>query len=147
MFSGPPPPARRSSFDLGLILSIAAVALYALLFGWAILSGRIAPERAFLLLAAPCLVPALWYLTGFFRAESQNIQDRDKGLLLSSAGWFLVALTFVFKHFSSMAAVSSGLLPDGGSDSPLSWLCALAAIALLLGGAVVSGKSWMQRNG
>ncbi|WP_105483317.1 hypothetical protein [Abditibacterium utsteinense] len=122
-------------------MASAGVALYALVVGWAILSGRVAPERAYLLFAAPCFVPALWYLYGFLRADGQ-----DKGLLLSSLGWFFVALTFVFKHFSSMAAASNGVLPEGGSDSPASWFFALLAVACLVGGAVVSGKYWMKRN-
>lgn len=141
MFSGPPASARRTQLDFGLLLTLAGVALYALLVGWAILSGRIAPERAYLLFAAPCLVPALWYLFGFLRADG-----RDRGLLLSSLGWFCAALMFVFKHFSSVAAASSGLLPDSGSDSPASWLFALLAVGLLVAGAILSGKHWMERN-
>lgn len=142
VFSGPPAPAnRRPALDLGLILSIVAVALYALLIGILILSGRIAPERAYWLLALPCLVPAGWYLYGFLRADGG-----DFGLVLSALGWIFAALTFFLKHLSSAAALASGRLPDAGTDSPLSYLCAFLAVAGLMSGAVVSGRNWKERN-
>lgn len=147
VFSGPPAPARRSQLDLGLLLTIAGIALYALLFGWAILSGLIAPERAYLLIAVPCLVPALWYLYGFFRSENRDSLLPDTGLLFSAAGWFLLSLTFVVKHLSSVAAVSQGFLPEGGSNSPLSWFLAFLSVGFLIYGAIVSGKNWTDRNG
>lgn len=146
MFSGPPAPARRPQFDLGLVLTIAGIALYALIFGWAILSGTIAPERVYLLLAVPCLVPVVWYLTGFFRARNDDILGADTGLLWSAAGWGFLCLTFLVKHGASMAAVSQGLLTESTADSPLSWLFAFLAVACLLAGAVVSSKHWMERN-
>ena len=142
VFSGPPAPAgRRSLLSVGLIAAIAAVALYALLVGILILGNRIAPERAYWLLALPCLVPTGWYLYGFLRADG-----RDSGLLLSALGWFFAALTFFLKHFSSMTALASGRLPDGGTDSPFSYLCAFLAVAGIMSGAVMSGRYLASHN-
>lgn len=142
VFSGPPAPAnRRSILDLGLVAAIITVALYALLVGILILSGRIAPEGAYWLLALPCLVPAVWYLYGFLRADGS-----DSGLILSALGWFFAALTFFLKHLTIRATLASGVLPDSGSDSPLSYLCAFLAVAGIVGGAVVSGRNWMNRS-
>ena len=143
VFSGPPAPANRRAFssDFGLIAAIVLVALYALLIGILILNGRIVPERAYWLFALPCLVPAAWYLYGFLRADG-----RDTGLILSALGWFFAALTFFFKHLSSAATLAGGRLPDGGSDSPISYLCALLAVAGVVGGAVVSGRNWVNRR-
>lgn len=146
VFSGPPasapaPADRRSPLEFPLIAAIIAVALYALLAGVLILNGQISPERAYWLLALPCLVPAAWYLYGFLRADG-----RDVGLLLSALGWFFAALTFFFKHLSSAATLQSGRLADGGgTDSPISYLCAVLAVAGVVGGAVVSGRNWMSR--
>ncbi len=142
VFSGPPAPANRRPFsDLGLVAAVAAVALYALLVGILILTGQVAPERAYWLFALPCLVPAAWYLYGFLRADG-----RDTGLILSALGWLFAALTFFFKHLSNLAALSSGRLPDGSTDSGLAKLCAFLAVAGIIGGAVISSRNWMNRN-
>ncbi len=150
VFSGPPAPANRRSnaeparilgADAVLVVAIAAVSLYALLVGILILTGRVAPESAYWLLALPCLVPAAWYLYGFLRADG-----RDTGLLLSALGWFFAALTFFFKHLSSVAALRNGQVPGEAPDSPLAFLCAFLAVAGVVGGAVISGRYWMNQN-
>ncbi len=142
MFSGPPVPAnRRSAPDFGLVAAIIAVALYALLVGILILSGRVAPERAYWLMALPCLVPAAWYLYGFLRADG-----RDYGLIASAAGWFFAALTLFLKHLASVAALASGILPQNRTDSPFSYFCAVLAVAGIVGGAIVSARTWAERS-
>jgi hypothetical protein len=143
VFSGPPAPANRRAFlsDFGLLAAVVAVALYALLIGTLILTGQIAPERAYWLFALPCLLTAGWYLYGFLRADGNDI-----GLILSAAGWFFAALTFFLKHFSNLAALAGGRLPETTSGSPLSYLCAFLAVAGIVGGAVVSGRNWIGRN-
>lgn len=141
MFSGPPTPAnRRLPADTGVIAASVGVALFALLVGTLILTNQIAPERAYWLFALPCLVPVGWYLYGFLRADG-----RDYGLLLSAAGWLCAALTFFFKHLSNRAALASGTLPDGPSDSPLASLCAFLAVAGIMSGAVLSARYWKSR--
>lgn len=143
VFSGPPAPANRRAFlsDFGLLAAVVAVALYALLVGTLILTGQIAPERAYWLFALPCLVTAGWYLYGFLRADGG-----DFGLILSALGWFCAALTFFLKHLSNMAALSGGRLPETTSGSPLSYFFAFLAVASIVGGAVVSSRNWMNRS-
>jgi hypothetical protein len=95
VFSGSSNSSNRSvqSPGIALVASIIGVLVYTLLIGFLLLGERIAPERAYLLIALPCLVPAIWYLSGFLRADGN-----DTGLVVSSLGWFLVALALFSKH-------------------------------------------------
>ncbi|HEX8466047.1 MAG TPA: hypothetical protein VF627_15645 [Abditibacterium sp.] len=143
VFSGPPNPAPRAfrSSNLALIASIVGVLVYTLLTLSGLLGDRIAPQNAYLPLALPCLVPAFWYLIGFLRHEGG-----DFGLILSSAGWFLAALTLGWKHLSTVAEFSRGVPLDQVSNPPATWIFALASIAAILAGAVQSGRYWVAQN-
>jgi hypothetical protein len=143
VFSGSSPSSNRSPQALGLaqILSIAGVLLYTLILGLGLLGGRISPERSYLLIALPCLVPAVWYLIGFLRNEGGDI-----GLVASSIGWFLVTLGLLSKHITIQSALGRGLRLDQVSDTPLTWLFALLAIAGIVGGAVLSARYWMAKS-
>lgn len=124
-----------------MILGIGVVILYALFVGWGLLSGNIPVERAYILLALLCLVPAIWYLSGFLRRE-----DNDFGLVLSSLGWFVAALLLFWKHLATSAALANGTRLDEVPDSPASWFFAFLSIAAMLGGAYVSARYWMDKN-
>jgi hypothetical protein len=143
VFSGSSPSSNRSSQAPGLaqILSIVGVLLYTLILGIGLLTERISPERSYLLIALPCLVPAIWYLIGFLRNEGGDI-----GLVASSLGWFLVALSLLSKHITIQAALGRGLMLDQVSDTPLTWLFALLALAGIVGGAVLSARYWMAKS-
>lgn len=143
MFSGSSNSSNRvvSTLGLPLLLSIGVVLLYTLFVGWGLLTGNIPVERAYILLALLCLVPAIWYLVGFLRHEGN-----DFGLVISSVGWFLAALLLFWKHMATGAALARGLVPDQASDSPASWFFAFLSIAAMLGGAFMSWRYWLQNQ-
>ena len=143
MFSGPSNSSNRfvSTFGIPLLIGIGAVILYTLFVGWGLLSGNIPVQRAYILLALLCLVPAIWYLIGFLRHEGN-----DFGLVLSSLGWFLAALLLFWKHMATNAALANGQRIDQVPDSPASWFFAFLSVAAMLGGAYVSGRYWMAKN-
>jgi hypothetical protein len=143
VFSGSSNPSNRSALapNTALIAGIAAVLVYTLFVGFGIMGGRIDPDRAYLFIALPCLVPAIWYLVGFLRAEGGDI-----GLVASSLGWFLAALTFFSKHLTIQSAVARGMRPDQLSDSSMTWLFAFLSIAGVVGGAILSGRYWMDKT-
>lgn len=124
-----------------MIGAIIAVVVYTLFVGSGLLSSRIPAERAYLLIAAPCVVPALWYLYGFLRAD-----DKDYGLVLSAIGWFLAALTLLEKHLATGAALDKGMSLSQVPDSAASVLFSLLSVAAIVGGAVLSGRYWMDKN-
>lgn len=115
--------------------------LYTLLLGFGLMGQRISAESSYLFIALPCLVPAVWYLIGFLRNEGGDV-----GLVASSLGWFLVALALLSKHLTIQAALGRGLRLDQVSDSPVTWLFALLAIAGIVGGAVLSTRYWMAKS-
>jgi len=143
VFSGSPNPRSRLVSTLGtpLLVTVVAVMIYTLFFGWGLLSGRIPPERAYVLLAVLCLIPAVWYLVGFLRHE-----NNDFGLVLSSLGWFLAALLLFWRHLATRAALAQGLRFDQVPDSAASWIFALLCLAAIIGGAVLSGRYWLAKN-
>jgi hypothetical protein len=143
VFSGSSNSSNRSVQAPGfaLVASIVGVLVYTLLIGFLLLGERVAPERAYLFIALPCLVPAIWYLSGFLRADGN-----DTGLVVSSIGWFLVALALFSKHMTIQAALGRGLRPDQISDSAATWIFSLLAIAGLVGGAVLSSRYWMSKT-
>lgn len=130
-----------STLGTPLLVTVIAVIIYTLFFGWGLLSGRIPPERAYVLLAVLCLVPAVWYLVGFLRLEG-----KDFGLVLSSLGWFMAALLLFWRHLATRAALSQGLRLDQVPESAAAWVFALLCLAAIIGGAVASGRYWLANN-
>ncbi|RYG58408.1 hypothetical protein EON80_27155 [bacterium] len=143
MYSGSSTSSNSSAQAPGLaqILSIVGVLFYTLVLGFALLTNRLPAERSYLLIALPCLVPAVWYLIGFLKNEGGDI-----GLVASSLGWFLVTLALLTKHLNIQAALGRGIKLEQISDTPSVWLFALLAIAGIVGGAVLSTRYWMAKS-
>ena len=112
------------------------LALYALLLGVGLFTHIVRPERAFLLIAAPCFVPMLRYAFDY----RQNRGERDSGLLLSAVGWFLIILALTFKQIAVIQA--GGNLAALPASSPLVPICATFGVLCLLTGAVFSWLFW-----
>jgi|GEM_PF-3476390 len=119
--------------------------LYTFLIGWGLLFKWVRPDSAYLLIALPCLVPVAWYGYGFL-----NVADgrQDFGLLVSAAGWALIALALIIKHGAVTSAAAAGTAPAEAAataDTPLaSILCAVFAVLLLAVGGAVSWQAWQQ---
>ncbi len=119
------------------LLAALALAGYALLVGVGLAREWIPSERAYLLMALPCLAPALWYGTAFLKAADA---EGDFGLLLWAAGWALLAFGFLIKDsvFRNVtAAARSGLAADP-ENAPIATLCFVLGFAALLAGAALS---------
>ena len=128
---------------------IAAIALgvYALLIGWGLRGRWIGVDGAYLFIALPCLIPVAWYSYGFLKIADA---EQDFGLLLSAAGWALIAFGLLIKdsaHRAARAAAQSGVVNAGGDEAPAATVCfVLAAICLLLG-ALLSWDAWRKEQG
>ena len=136
-----PPPRRASSSGAGLftgreLIFAAALLAYAFILGGALLGGTLAPERAFWFLALPCLAPAVWYGVAYF----QQSGERDAGVLLSAAGWFLIALALLFKQIAVTRAGSDAYALQ--ASSPVVPVAAAFGVLCLLLGAVFSWLFW-----
>ena len=112
--------------------------LYTIASGVGLLTGIVRPERAFLLFAVPCLLPAIWCAVGFWR--SGDGAEADSGLLLSAVGWLLIGLGFLFKHFAVIRAGADAYAVE--APSPLTLICTTLGILLLLAGAALSWSFW-----
>ncbi len=119
------------------ILASLALAGYALLVGVGLAREWIPVERAYFLMALPCLAPALWYGYSFLKGSDSH---SDFGLLLSAAGWALFAFGFLIKdsiYRNVEAAARSGLAADP-ENAPVATLCFVLAFACLIAGAALS---------
>lgn len=106
------------------------------MLGAALLANIVRPERAFLLIAAPCFIPMLRYALDYFR----NPGERDSGLLLSAAGWLLIILALVFKQIAVIQA--GGNIAALAASSSLVPICATFGVLCLLTGAIFSWLFW-----
>lgn len=125
-------PGSINSGNWPVVLA-GALILYTAGVGWGLISGAIAPQRTFLLMALPCLLPLVWYAYGYFKSKG----DRDLGLLLSAIGWLLIVAALIFKDIAVAAAAGPAALQ---ATSPMVSICAAFGILCLLVGA---GASWV----
>lgn len=156
MLNAPPssiPPHRADSgdklFGVRELAFAAALLVYAFALGGALMSGKLAPERAFWFLALPCIVPMVWYGIAYFNPPSQRragstpglvAGERDSGVLLSAVGWFLVALALIFKQIAvTRAGADAYALQASSSLVPV---CAAFGVICLLLGAFFSWSYW-----
>lgn len=127
-----PPPLNRV-----VILVAASLMLYALLIAWGLVGQFIGLERAYLLLALPCLVPVVWYAYGFWMVQDER---QDWGLLMSAAGWALMGVGFLLKQAAMDEAIRAAppdLQVGGAENTAAHLICfALAVLALLAGGLI-----------
>lgn len=113
--------------------------VYALGTGWGLIGGAIPFERAYFLMAVPCIVPALWCIIGAIRGlgSRNDAGEQDAGLWLSGSGWLLLAAGMMAKHVAISRA-----MPDAYASQATSMLTPLflllGVVCLLLGG----GVSW-----
>jgi hypothetical protein len=155
------PPHRTASgdklFATRELLFAAALLAYAMLLGGALMNGILAPERAFWFLALPCIVPAIWYSVAYFNPPSRRVAargagstpgliagERDSGVLLSAAGWFLIAIALVFKQIAVIKAGSDAYALQ--ATSPMVPVGAAFGVLCLLLGAVFSWLFWAAQD-
>jgi len=122
------------------ILAALALAGYALLAGVGLWQGWLPFERAYFLMALPCIAPALWYGYSFYKGSDGAGGAGDFGLLLFAAGWALLAFGFLIKDSvfrNGLAAARSGLSVDPES-APVATLCFVIGLVCLLAGAALS---------
>ncbi len=128
------------------MIGAIALGLYALLIGWGLRAGWIGVDSSYLMMALPCAVPVAWYSYGFLKIADA---EQDFGLLLSAAGWALIAFGLLIKdsaHRAARAAVQNGIINPGADDAPAATVCfALAVICLLLG-AFLSYDAWRKEQ-
>lgn len=134
VLSASPPPddffqAQRARDGKIFVALLIAVMVFTWLLGVLVLQGTLASRSVFGWMAMICLMTAGWYGYGFGRETS----DKDPGLILSCAGWFLAALA-AFVRFLSDGPVASPAV------SVFGWLAAL----LVVTGAVWSLVRWFQ---
>lgn len=121
-----------------MVLAIALI-LYTGGVGWGLLSGNVPPQRAFLLIALPCLLPLAWCAYGYFKGED----DKDQGLLISAIGWLLILGALITKDLAALNAPAAGTPQDGSSLAPI---CAVFGVICLISGAVSSWMFWASRE-
>jgi hypothetical protein len=109
-----------------------------------LLAGKIPPTMSWLLMAIPCLPPAIWCAVGFFRnmGNAGDGGEADAGLIVSAVGWALIAAGLIFKHFAIVAAMPDAYASQ--ATSPATPLCLGIGITAVLLGAGVSWYAWMQ---
>ncbi len=131
--SARPTAREEANFNYALIALCTGLLTFAIVAGVGIASGRVHPERAYLLMTPFPLALAIWFAVGAFRAR-----PLDVGLLLSAAGWALVALTLLAKHAAVQSAVAAGQTLSQVSDSSLTWVLALLSVLMIGAGAWLS---------
>ena len=122
-----------------MVLAITLI-LYTAGVGWGLFSGNIPPQRSFLLIALPCLLPLAWCAYGYFKGED----DKDLGLLLSSIGWFLILGALIAKDMALMSVPAGANAPQASSS--LVPICAAFGVLCLLIGAGASWMFWASRE-
>ncbi len=137
--SSRPPAATREEANLNyaLIALGAALLSYSLVAGFALANGSVPVQRAYLLMTPIPFVLALWHGFGAWRARFLEL-----GLLLLCGGWGMLFLTLLLKHAGVQSALAQGLSVSQAVDSPLTWLCALLSLGLLVAGAWLCFQRW-----
>lgn len=134
------PSRTNSRATFGLIVGTVAVIVYTAMVGIGLLAGNVPAERSFLLMMVPCLVPAVWNLYGFLRADAG-----DNGLIVSAVGWFMGAMSLLTQHLVVGAQLSQGQPLGAIAFSPPAMLCGGVAITLVVTGAILSWLNFLQR--
>lgn len=147
------PPDRTASgdklFAARELAFAAALLVYAFVLGGALMSGKLAPERAFWFLALPCIAPTAWYGIAYFNPPTRrrsgstpilSASERDSGVLLSATGWFLIALALLFKQIAVVRAGADAYALQ--ASSPLVPVCAAFGVLCLVLGAFFSWSFW-----
>jgi hypothetical protein len=156
VLTAPPSPTPPHGADSGNKLFAvrelafaAALLVYAFAVGGALMSGKLAPERAFWFLALPCIAPMIWYGVAYFNppgrrqtgsTPSLSADERDSGVLLSAVGWFLIALALVFKQIAVTSAGADAYALQ--ASSPFVPVCAAFGVLCLILGAISSSLFW-----
>ncbi len=128
--SSSPPTREDATLNYALIALAAALLSYSLIAGFALANGSVPSQRAYLLMTPIPFVLALWHGFGAWRSRFL-----DLGLLLLCGGWGMLFLTLLLKHAGVQSALAQGLSVSQATDSPLTWICALLSVGLLLAGA------------
>lgn len=126
--------------------AVVFVMLYTWFVGWGLLFRWVRPDNAYLYMALPCIAPIGWYLYGFLNITEGK---QDFGLLLSAAGWALVALALLIKQGAINSARAAGAdatdaLASAG-NSPAATVCAVLALLFLVLGGLLSWQAWKQQ--
>lgn len=127
-----------------LLAGAVALLLYSLGVGLALMAGGIAPDKAYLWMMVVPLALAFWHAYGFGRETNRKL--RDNGLLVSAGGWLAGALCLLALHSAAQATLHAGLRLDQMSPSPLAWIFALACVAGLVCGALLSWRHWQSQS-
>lgn len=137
--SRPPAPSARdeANFNYALIGLAVALLTYSLITGFGLAGGSVPAERAYILMTPVPLVLLAWHLFGALRSR-----PLDLGLVLLAGGWTMLLVTLLLKHLSVQSALARGVGLAGATDSPLTWICALLSLALLVAGAALCAMSW-----
>lgn len=118
--------------------------IYTFAVAGGLLGGQVPADRAWILMAIPCLVPMAWYIAGFVRNRGHVRDDgeQDTGLLLSATGWLLLGAGLAFKYFAVAAARPDAYASQ--ATSPATPFCIGVGVLCLLIGAVVSWIAWQR---
>jgi hypothetical protein len=101
-------------------------------------------QYAYLLMALPCLAPALWYAYGFLRVKEAT---QDIGLLISSVGWSCILICLLAKHValvSDLRARATGVVVENPGQSQVAAIFFFLGVAALIIGAIISARAWVQ---
>ena len=125
---------EEANFNYALIALCTGLLTFSIITGLGLVNGSVPAERAYVLMTPLPLALALWFGFGALRVRPLF----DLGLILSGVGWLTVFLTLLAKHFTLQNAMTSGTRIADAPDSPLTWLLAVVAIALIAAGAWLS---------
>jgi hypothetical protein len=131
----------KKNFAARELAFAAALLVYAFVLGGALMSGMLMPDRSFWFLALPCISPMAWYGVAYYNQRG----ERDSGVLLSTVGWFLIALALIFKQIAVLKAGTDAYALQ--ASSPFVPICATFGVLNLILGAVFSYLFWAAREG
>jgi hypothetical protein len=127
------------ALNYGLIAGLSMLVVYTLFVAFGLLSGSVAPERAYTLMSLPPLLLAAWNAFGWWREPAER---RDFGLLLAAAGWLLAAITLWVLQRTLSSALANGARLDEIPASPLAWVLGTLAFVAIVAGAALSLDHW-----
>ena len=135
---------RNHATDRFLTALVIVSMLYTLLLGWGLLARLVPFQYAYLLMAIPCLAPALWNAYGFLRVKQTG---QDFGLLLSALGWGCILIALLAKHIAlgnDLRARDAGTLVGNFGQSQVALIFFVAGALALLMGAIISARAWAE---